>query len=123
MGDPAEAAPPPKPPPPPPLQANDEAAVQEMFRTGYYYFPSPPFWDGQSIWSVDRGTRCLWRGVAKGLHGGESTRTEFFHGVCQDVFGVVALEACKAEVFWLFTKTIYTNTDMYACVYVHTTPT
>ena len=51
-----------------------------MFDDGYYSFPRTPFWDGNSIWAVDRGTHCLWRNVPTGKNGGESTRVEYFHG-------------------------------------------
>ena len=67
---------------PPAEKANTEQDVQQMFDDGYYYFPQTPFWDGVDIWSVDRGTHCLWKGMGRCRHGGESGKCEYFHGEC-----------------------------------------
>ena len=64
------------------LKANTKEDVQKMFDTGYYRFPETPFWDGKDINKVERGTHCLWKNVPTGKKGGESTKTEFFHGIC-----------------------------------------
>ena len=60
--------------------ANTEADVQAMFDTGYFRFPETPFWDGKNIMQVKKGTHCLWKNAPIGKRGGESTKTEFFHG-------------------------------------------
>ena len=65
---------------PPALKANTKEDVQKMFDTGYYRFPETPFWDGKDINKVGRGTHCLWKNVPTGKNGGESSKTEFFHG-------------------------------------------
>ena len=60
--------------------ANTDEDVQEMFDTDYFRFPETPFWDGKNIWQVKKGTHCLWKSVPIGKRGGQSTKTEFFHG-------------------------------------------
>ena len=65
---------------PPATKANTKAAVEEMFNTGYYKFPETPFWDGLDTWKIVKGTHCLWKNVGTGKNGGESTKTEMFHG-------------------------------------------
>ena len=67
---------------PPAEKANTEQDVQQMFDDGYYYFPKTPFWDGEDLKSVGRGTHCLWKGVGTGRRGGESGKCEYFHGEC-----------------------------------------
>ena len=67
---------------PPALKSNTKESVQEMFDTGYYKFPEKPFWDGKNFKDVVRGAHCLWKNVPRGKAGGESTKTEFFHGEC-----------------------------------------
>ena len=62
------------------LKANTKEDVQKMFDTGYYRFPETPFWDGKDINKVGRGTHCLWKNVPTDKNGGESGKTEFFHG-------------------------------------------
>ena len=62
-----------------PFTAED---VQLMFDNGYFRYPETPFWNGKDIWQVKRGTHCLWKNVPVGKHGGESTKTELFHGEC-----------------------------------------
>ena len=64
------------------LPANTEQDVQDMFVNGYYSYPATPFWDGECLWDVVHGTHCLWKNVPTGKKGGESTKVEFFHGVC-----------------------------------------
>ena len=65
---------------PPPQKAYTEKDVEAMFELGW--FSKPPFWDGGDIWKVRKGTHCLWKGVPTGKRGGESTKTELFHGMC-----------------------------------------
>ena len=67
---------------PPALRANTVEDVEEMFNTGYYIYPQTPFWDGQCLWEVGHGTHCLWKDVPTGKKGGESTKSELFHGEC-----------------------------------------
>ena len=64
------------------LQANTKEDVQKMFGSSYFKFPDTPFWDGVSIQDVKKGTHRLWKNVPTGKRGGESTKTEFFHGHC-----------------------------------------
>jgi hypothetical protein len=63
-------------------KANTTVDVQAMFDTGYYKYPETPFWDGKDIWKVRKGTHCLWKNVPTGKQGGQSTKTEVFHGEC-----------------------------------------
>ncbi len=67
---------------PPALKANTEESVQEMFDTGYFKYPETPFWDGKNLEDVVKGAHCLWKNVPQGKKGGESTKTEVFHGEC-----------------------------------------
>ena len=67
---------------PPALKANTKKSVQEMFDTGYYKYPEKPFWDGKNFKDIVRGAHCLWKNVPRGKAGGDSTKTEFFHGEC-----------------------------------------
>ena len=64
------------------LPAKTQKDVQCLFDSGYYKFPETPFWDGRTIWDVDKGTHCLWKNVPKGKRGGESTKVQYFHGLC-----------------------------------------
>ena len=68
--------------PPAPSKCNSVADVQAMFDDGYYQMPTHHFWNGNSVWDVDTGTHLLWKNVPKGKNGGDSTKTEVFHGVC-----------------------------------------
>ena len=65
---------------PPARFANTRVDVQQMFSTGYFRSPATPFWDGKDITEVQVGTLCLWKTVPTGKNGGESSKTEFFHG-------------------------------------------
>ena len=67
---------------PPAPKANTKETVQEMFDTGYFKYPETAFWDGKNIKNVVKGTHFLWKNVAMGKNGGESTKTEVFHGEC-----------------------------------------
>ena len=67
---------------PKPLKANTKADVQDMFDSKYYRFPETPFWNGKSLWHVNRGTHVLWKNIPLGPNGGESTKHEVFHGEC-----------------------------------------
>ena len=69
---------------PEPLAAYTEEEIRNMFGDGddaNYCYPSTPFWDGVSYHHIQRGTHCLWKSVARGKHGGPSTKVEYFHGV------------------------------------------
>ena len=68
--------------PPPAPKANTKESVQELFDTGYYKYPEAPFWDGKDLKDVARGAHCLWKNVPRGKAGGDSTKTEVFHGEC-----------------------------------------
>ena len=63
-------------------KANTKESVQEMFDTGYYKCPETPFWDGKDFEDIVRGAHCLWKNVPRGKAGGDSTKTEVFHGEC-----------------------------------------
>ena len=65
---------------PPAPKAHTKESAQEMFDIGYYSYPETLFWDGKDIWNVSKGTHCLWKNVPKGKRGGDSTKTEVFHG-------------------------------------------
>ena len=67
---------------PPAPKANTKETVQEMFDTGYFKYPETAFWDGKNIKNVVKGTHFLWKNVPMGKNGGESTKTEVFHGEC-----------------------------------------
>ena len=69
MGDPIPA----------PLQAHTPEDVQEMFDTGYFETPFPPFWDGERLMDVEKGTHVLWWDMPTGRRGGP-TRVKYFHG-------------------------------------------
>ena len=67
-----------------PLPAYSEAEINQQFGNhpdAYYRIYAEGFWDGKDIWEVQKGTRVLWKGVAKGKNGGESTKVEFFSGL------------------------------------------
>ena len=64
------------------VKANTEETVQGLFDMGYFSYPGTPFWDGKDIWKVEKGTHCLWKNVPTGKNGGESTKSEVFHGEC-----------------------------------------
>ena len=67
---------------PPPRPAYTFAQVDEMFATGVFRTPCPPFWNGFAIGDVVPGTHVLWKFVPAGRRGGQSTRVEYFHGTC-----------------------------------------
>ena len=67
---------------PPPVPANTLETISEMFDAGYVKYPGTPFWDGNDVWDVVKGTHVLWQRITTGKNGGE--RTEYFHG---EVFG------------------------------------
>ena len=66
---------------PDPIQITEEE-VQAMFDDGSFRKPEKPWWNGNNIWDVCQGTHVLWKSVPTGKRGGESTKVEYFNGLC-----------------------------------------
>ena len=66
---------------PEPLPAYSEAEINQQFGHGpeaYFRIYAEGFWDGKDIWEVQKGTRVLWKGVAKGKMAGNPRRWNSF---------------------------------------------
>jgi hypothetical protein len=70
---------------PTPFVAHTSEEVERKFGPGkkntYFRIPSEGFWSTGSLRDIVGGTRVLWRGVASGPNGGQSTKVEYFSGL------------------------------------------
>ena len=71
---------------PKPLAAYSADEINSYFGSdskAYFRIFPEGFWNGKNLMDVDKGTRVLWKGPKKGKRGADSTKVEYFSGLCR----------------------------------------